>query len=118
MDLTIKLILLDAFFIGFLEDITKKISVQLRLVVTAISAYAAICFLGSQITQVHILGIDTLLAITGISILFTVFAITGLANAYNIIDGFNGLASMVAMITLLAIAYVAFKVSDFAILTL
>jgi UDP-N-acetylmuramyl pentapeptide phosphotransferase/UDP-N-acetylglucosamine-1-phosphate transferase len=32
---------------------------------------------------------------------FTVFAITGLANAYNIIDGFNGLSSMVGIITLL-----------------
>jgi UDP-N-acetylmuramyl pentapeptide phosphotransferase/UDP-N-acetylglucosamine-1-phosphate transferase len=44
--------------------------------------------------------------------IFTVIRITGLANAYNIIDGFNGLASMVAMITLLAIGYVAFKVND------
>ncbi len=112
------LVSIPAFLIGLLEDITKKIGVKLRLAVTAISAYAAIYFLGSQIIQVHILGIDTLLAITGISILFTVFAITGLANAYNIIDGFNGLASMVAMITLLAITYVAFKVGDFAILTL
>ncbi len=73
---------------------------------TVIGAYAEIYFLGSQITLAHIFGINTLIAITG------------LANAYNIIDGFNGLASMVAMITLLAIVYVAFKIGDFAILTL
>lgn len=37
---------------------------------------------------------------------------TGLANAYNIIDGFNGLASMVGIITLLAIAYMGFLFFD------
>ena len=74
------LVSIPAFFIGFLEDITKKISVQLRLVVTAISAYAAIYFLGSQITQIHIWGIDVVLTITWISILFSIFGITGLAS--------------------------------------
>jgi UDP-GlcNAc:undecaprenyl-phosphate/decaprenyl-phosphate GlcNAc-1-phosphate transferase len=43
---------------------------------------------------------------------FTVFAITGLSNAYNIIDGFNGLSSMVGIITLLGLAYVSFVVGD------
>ena len=47
-----------------------------------------------------------------ISIVFTVFAITGLANAYNIIDGFNGLSSMVGIISLLALAYIGFKFND------
>jgi UDP-N-acetylmuramyl pentapeptide phosphotransferase/UDP-N-acetylglucosamine-1-phosphate transferase len=43
---------------------------------------------------------------------FTVFAMTGLANAYNIIDGFNGLASMVGIITLLALTYMGFILTD------
>ena len=47
-----------------------------------------------------------------IAIIFTVIAVKGLANAYNIIDGFNSLASMVAVISLLAIGYVAFKAND------
>ena len=40
---------------------------------------------------------------------FTITGVTSLANAQNIIDGFNGLASMVGMISLLAVGYVAFK---------
>ena len=110
--------ILPAFFIGLAEDLTKKIGVKVRLIITAIGAYLACYLMGSQIESVQIFGIDTLLAIQWISILFTVFAITGLANAYNIIDGFNGLASMVAIISLLAIAYVAFKVADLTVLSL
>jgi UDP-N-acetylmuramyl pentapeptide phosphotransferase/UDP-N-acetylglucosamine-1-phosphate transferase len=47
---------------------------------------------------------------------FTIFAICGLANAYNIIDGFNGLASMVSIITSLAISYISFRVGDISLL--
>ena len=42
----------------------------------------------------------------------TVFAVTGVAHAVNIIDGFNGLASMCAMLMLLAVGYVAYQVGD------
>ena len=37
------------------------------------------------------------------------FAIAGLCNSYNIIDGINGLASMVGFLTLLAVLYVSLK---------
>ncbi|MFX8504485.1 glycosyl transferase, partial [Acinetobacter baumannii] len=39
------------------------------------------------------------------------------ANAINIIDGFNGLASMVAMMMFVSLAYVAFQVGDPLIIT-
>jgi UDP-N-acetylmuramyl pentapeptide phosphotransferase/UDP-N-acetylglucosamine-1-phosphate transferase len=42
----------------------------------------------------------------------TVFTVTGIAHAVNIIDGFNGLASMCVMLMLGAVAYVAFQVDD------
>jgi len=52
------------------------------------------------------------MAIPIISIFFTAFAITGLANAYNIIDGFNGLSSMIGMITLVALGYMGIQMND------
>ncbi len=110
--LQICLCALPAFTIGLIEDLTKKISVKTRLIATAIAAYMGIYFLNVLITQVQIPGLDWILSISAIAIIFTVLAVTGLANAYNIIDGFNGLASMVAVISLLAIGYVAFKVND------
>jgi UDP-GlcNAc:undecaprenyl-phosphate GlcNAc-1-phosphate transferase len=103
---------LPAFIIGLIEDLTKKIGIKTRLIAAAMSAYIGIYFLNILITKISIPGFDWLLSISTIAIIFTVIAVTGLANAYNIIDGFNGLASMVAIISLLAIGYVAFKSND------
>jgi UDP-N-acetylmuramyl pentapeptide phosphotransferase/UDP-N-acetylglucosamine-1-phosphate transferase len=105
-----------AFLIGFAEDLSKRVGVLTRLIGTAISGGLAGYFLNAWISHISLWGIDSLLAIPAISILFTCIAIAGLSNAYNIIDGFNGLASMVGIITLLAIASVAFRVGDIAIL--
>jgi UDP-N-acetylmuramyl pentapeptide phosphotransferase/UDP-N-acetylglucosamine-1-phosphate transferase len=45
-------------------------------------------------------------------VLLTIFVITGVSNAVNIIDGFNGLASMCVSMMVLALGYVAFLVHD------
>jgi UDP-GlcNAc:undecaprenyl-phosphate GlcNAc-1-phosphate transferase len=103
---------LPAFAIGLIEDLTKKMGVKTRLIATAASAYMGVYFLNVLITKIQIPGVDWDLSISVIAIIFTIIAVTGLANAYNIIDGFNGLASMVAIISLLAIGYVAFKAND------
>jgi UDP-N-acetylmuramyl pentapeptide phosphotransferase/UDP-N-acetylglucosamine-1-phosphate transferase len=46
----------------------------------------------------------------------TIFAVSGVANAVNIIDGFNGLAAMCVVMMLGSIAYVAFQSQDTAIM--
>jgi UDP-N-acetylmuramyl pentapeptide phosphotransferase/UDP-N-acetylglucosamine-1-phosphate transferase len=48
----------------------------------------------------------------------TVLAVAGMANSVNIIDGFNGLASMCAVIMLACFGYVAFQVGDALVLTM
>ena len=101
-----------AFLIGVLEDFTKKVGIQLRLLATALSAVAGAFFLNATITQINVAGIDEILSLPIFSLIFTVFAVSGLTNAYNIIDGFNGLASMVGVITLSALAYISFLNSD------
>ncbi len=110
--LKISICALPAFLIGLLEDITKVIGVKVRLIATASSATVGGFLLNTWITHIQMPGVDWLLSITIISMAFTIIAVTGLANAYNIIDGFNGLASMVGIISLLAIGYVSFKSGD------
>jgi UDP-N-acetylmuramyl pentapeptide phosphotransferase/UDP-N-acetylglucosamine-1-phosphate transferase len=110
--LQICLCALPAFAIGLIEDLTKKMGVKTRLIATAISAGLGIYLLNALITRVDAPGLDMFMSISMVAIVFTVIAVSGLANAYNIIDGFNGLASMVAIISLLAIGYVAFKAND------
>lgn len=120
--LSLKIILLlcslPVFAIGLTEDITKKIGVKVRLLFTALAALLAVHYLGAHVIKLDIVGVDYLLSIPVVAIIFTVFAITGLANAYNIIDGFNGLSSMVGIITLLGLAYMSYLFQDFAILNL
>ncbi len=106
---------LPALMVGLTEDITKKIGVHTRLLATTCCALLPGYFLNAWITHIDIFGFDYLLTIPAFSVIFTCIAIAGLANAYNIIDGFNGLASMVAIIALLAITYVAIRVDDNAI---
>lgn len=111
-EITLLLCAIPTFAIGLTEDLTKKISVRSRLFFTAIAAALAAYYLGAQIIRLDIPGIDFVLGFPIVAILFSVFAITGLSNAYNIIDGFNGLSSMVGIITLLGLAYVGFVTGD------
>lgn len=111
--------MIPAFGIGLIEDITKKAGVKIRLLFTLFSALLVCYFLNIRINRIDIIGIDYLLLnVRFVSIVLTCFAITGISNAYNIIDGFNGLASMVAMLALLAIAYVALSFGDILIIHL
>jgi len=103
---------IPTFAIGLTEDLTKKISVRRRLFFTAIAAGLFVYFLKAPVSRLDIPYLDMIFVIPGVGALLAIFAITGLANAYNIIDGFNGLASMVGIITLLAIAYVSFVLAD------
>jgi UDP-N-acetylmuramyl pentapeptide phosphotransferase/UDP-N-acetylglucosamine-1-phosphate transferase len=115
------LILISAiptFAIGLAEDCTKKLSVKIRLLFTAFSGLLVCQYLNIQVTRLNIPIIDLVFNIPMVSTLFTILAITGLANAYNIIDGLHGLSSMVGMITLIALGYVGFKVGDPTIMSL
>ncbi len=107
---------IPAFLGGLVEDLIKKVGVKTRLSLTALSAGIAGYVLNAWLTDIQVPGLDWMLAIPAISIIFTCFAVAGVANSFNLIDGFNGLASVVAMMILLAISYVAFQVRDYGIL--
>lgn len=101
-----------AFTAGIIEDFTKKVGVKERLLATAVSGLCGGFLLGGWLTRLDIPGLDYVIAIPVISIVVTCIAISGVANAYNIIDGYNGLAGVVSIIVLLGIAYVARQVGD------
>lgn len=106
------------FFVGFLEDITNKVSIKNRLIFVGIGAIFATKTLNILITNIDIPYINQALNFLIIAWPFTIIAIVGLTNAYNIIDGLNGLASMVGIISLSAITYISLKLGDFTIMTM
>ncbi len=103
---------LPAFVAGLVQDFTEAVTPRGRLLATAISALLAYALLDSAITHTAIPGLDWLVTFTWGSVFLTVLAVAGIANAINIVDGFNGLASMCVVIMLAAVAYVATQVGD------
>src|SRR5574343_678192 len=101
-----------AWLTGLLEDFTRRVSPAKRLAATAVSAVLGAHFMGAVIERTSIPGLDLLVATSAGAVIVTVFVVAGVANAFNIIDGFNGLASMCACLMLAALAYVAFEVGD------
>lgn len=106
---------LPAFLSGLIEDLTKKISPLTRLVACFGSAILAVLILNASVTTVSISWVDPVLAIPLVATLLSCLMISGLTNSFNIIDGFNGLASMVGIMSLVAIAYVAFRNNDYTL---
>jgi UDP-N-acetylmuramyl pentapeptide phosphotransferase/UDP-N-acetylglucosamine-1-phosphate transferase len=103
---------LPTFLAGVAEDLTKSQSVRRRLVFTAVSAALAVWIAEAVILRTDVPGLDWVVAHPVGALLVTVFVVTGVANAVNIIDGFNGLASMCVALMLAGLAYVAFSVGD------
>ena len=103
---------LPAFAAGLIEDLTKRVSPLKRLIATGVSAALAALLLDAQIVRTDIIGLDWIVATAAGALIVTIFVVAGVANAVNIIDGFNGLSSMCVALMLLAIAYVAHQVGD------
>lgn len=103
---------LPAFAFGLLEDITKRVSVRTRLLATMGCGVLGWAITGHSITDANVPGLDWLLGFTLISVAFTAFAVGGIANAINIIDGFNGLSAGAVIIILLAFSVMTAALGD------
>ncbi len=107
------LLALPAVLGGFYEDVTQRLSVRYRLALTAASAGLACWLLGAAVVRLGVPGIDGWLIVmpwTGVALAF--LGICGLPHAFNIIDGYNGLAGTVALLVCVAIAHVALQLGD------
>ncbi|HXA47069.1 MAG TPA: glycosyltransferase [Burkholderiaceae bacterium] len=103
-----------AFLGGIVEDFTQRVSPARRLGLTMCAAALGYTLLDARIEHIDglfswVLSLDKL---WWISLPLTVLAVAGIANAVNIIDGFNGLASVVSICMFLSLGYVALQVND------
>ena len=103
---------MPAFIFGIAEDVTKRVGVTQRLLATMGSGVLAWWLTDYSLSRVDVWGIDWLMQFTLVSVLFTAFAVGGVANSINIIDGFNGLASMASSLAFLGYAAIAIHVGD------
>ena len=101
-----------AIVFGLTEDLTKQVSVRTRLLATMACGVLGWFLTGLSITDANLYGLDWLLGFTVLSVAFTAFAVGGVANAINIIDGFNGLAAGTVIVILAAFSLMASALGD------
>lgn len=109
---------LPAFLAGLTEDVTKTQSPSRRLMFTAISALLGTLLINATINHTDIPGLDWIVSWRLGAILVTIFVVSGVVNAVNIIDGFNGLAAMCVILMLSAVGYVSYQVGDTSVFML
>jgi UDP-N-acetylmuramyl pentapeptide phosphotransferase/UDP-N-acetylglucosamine-1-phosphate transferase len=108
---------IPAFAFGLAEDITHKVGVRPRLLATMFSGVVAWYLTGVAMQNTGVPPLDWLLGFVPVAVVFTAFAVGGVTNAVNIIDGFNGLAAGAVAIMLSALGLIALSVDDAALAT-
>ena len=103
-----------AFISGIFEDFHNSLSPKIRLSLQLFAALSAVFLTNSVVTY---LGLGITMPYW-IGVFFSIFAIVGMMNAINIIDGFNGLASGIILLILLSFSIVSYQQHDNNILSI
>ena len=105
--------LLPAVAGGVVEDLTQRLAARWRLLLTLSSGLLAWALLGVSVPRLDFAWLDGWWsAWPALGVALAVLAVAGLPHAFNIIDGYNGLAGVMAIVVCLALAHVAQQVGD------
>ena len=86
-----------------------------RLSACVVSGVLFLSVFNVWLSQIGVMGIDNWLSFAPFGIVFTLFATSGVVNAFNLIDGLNGLSSYVTISTAIALSIISFQVVNFQI---
>ena len=107
------LVLAPAFMGGLADDLTQRVGPRWRLLLSACTGVLAVALLQVSVTRLGFAWIDDHWRVwPWLGIGLAVLAVAGLPHAFNIIDGYNGLAGVMAAVVCLALAHVALQVGD------
>lgn len=115
MLLSMLLASIPAFAFGLLEDLTKRVSAGTRLMACMLSGLIAWYITGVAMQDTGVPALDWMLGYLPLAVAFTAFAVAGVSNAVNIIDGFNGLAAGAVAIMAGAMGLISLNVGDTAL---
>lgn len=91
------------FSFGFMEDLTQKVSVPMRMWASLLPGFVGYYLTNTYLSSLDFAWLDGLLMVLPIGIFFTAFAISGMTHAMNFIDGLNGLSAWTATWILLGL---------------
>lgn len=103
---------MPAFGAGLLEDLTKRVGPLARLIAAMSSGVVAVGLTGVAVQATGLPPLDAALRFLPFAVLFTGFAVGGVVNAINMIDGLHGVASGVCVILLAALGTIAAGLGD------
>ncbi len=91
------------FSFGFMEDLTQKVSVPMRMWASLLPGFVGYYLTNTYLSSLDFAWLDGLLMVLPIGIFFTAFAMSGMTHAMNFIDGLNGLSTWTATWILLGL---------------
>lgn len=109
---------IPVLILGLLDDLYFKISPVYRLLGASISSIIAIILLKTWLNRVDVFLVDELFLLTPFAVLFTIFATTGVAHAFNLIDGLNGLSLGISLATSFFLTVIAWITYDMLVVLL
>jgi UDP-GlcNAc:undecaprenyl-phosphate/decaprenyl-phosphate GlcNAc-1-phosphate transferase len=101
------------FAAGLYEDLTKAVGPILRLIATFVAAFIAYQFCGAAVLRFDMPVLDQLLvAASFMPLVLTMFCVGGVAHAFNLSDGLNGLLGGLTLIAAIVIGVTAHEHGD------
>ena len=98
---------LPVLLVGLSEDAGWRVSPTVRLVASALSSLVVIQVSGAVIDRLGFVAIDVALTHQALAIAFTVFALTGVTQSFNLLDGLHGLCGLTSTMIALALALIS-----------
>ncbi len=113
----ILLAFIPLFCITFVEDLLFKLSPKFRLFIIVLSSFLCIYYALDNFPVIEFPFIGEFFFNNYyFNLLFFVFALAGLTNGMNLIDGSNGLAALTSLSTITSIAFLSYISSDYLML--
>ena len=107
------LVIAPAFIGGLADDLTQRVGPRWRLLLSMCTGVLAVALLQVSVTRLGFAWLDDAWRVwPWLGMGLAVLAVAGLPHAFNIIDGYNGLAGVMAAVVCLALAHVALQVGD------
>ena len=92
---------------GLFEDFGMRISPRSRLIAAILASLMTSLAWGIWVKSINIPVVDVALTFAPLAIALTVFGAAGVTNAFNLMDGLNGLTGFYALSTVIALAAIA-----------
>jgi len=99
------------FGTGLAEDLGWHVSPKGRLLAAAIASLIVVVALNAWVPRIGWTVLDPLMASGVLGIPITIFVVVAISNAFNLIDGVNGLSGVTALVCAIALGAIATKAS-------